>query len=182
VGLSGPSSEPGNLAAGWVGFNFAAAFSRPVRILNDAALQALGAYEGGRMLFLGLGTGLGSAFISQNAILPLELGSLRYRRGQSYGEVLGRRGLKEGGKKVWRRAVTQAVSDFLTAFEVDYVMLGGGNSKEIKVVPPGSRIGNNQSALRGGFRLWNLDDIQTLSPDDEAGSLSNPAKVDWRVL
>lgn len=182
VGLAGPRSEPGNLAPGWVGFNFAAAFSRPVRILNDAALQALGAYEGGRMLFLGFGTGLGSALISQNSILPLELGSLRYWRNRSYSDVLGRRGLKERGKKYWRRAVAHAVSDFLSAFEVDYVMLGGGNSEEIKDVPPGARIGNNKTALRGGFRLWNLDDLQTLKPDDHAGTIPAAPPAEWRVM
>ena len=135
------------------------------------------------MLFLGLGTGLGSSLISQKAIVPMELGSLRYRRGQTYGEVLGRRGLRISGKKLWRRAVAHAVAEFTKAFEADYVMLGGGNSKEIKVPPPGSRIGNNQTALRGGFRLWNLDDIQTLTPDDQGELLSTtPAPPEWRVL
>jgi len=183
VGFAGPRSEPGNLASGWVGFNFAAAFSRPVRIINDASLQALGCYEGGRMLFLGLGTGLGSSLISQKAIVPLELGALRYRRGQTWGETLGRRGMRASGKKLWRSAVAQAVAEFTVAFEVDYVMLGGGNSKEIKVAPPGARIGNNQTALRGGFRLWNLDDIQTLTPEDQGESLAaTPVPPEWRVL
>jgi hypothetical protein len=133
------------------------------------------------MLFLGLGTGLGSALISQNAILPLELGCLRYRRGQTYGEALGRRGLIERGKRVWRTTVEHAVTEFTLAFEVDYVMLGGGNAKEIKVAPPGARLGNNQTAFRGGFRLWNLEDVKTLQPDDEQCSVrAQPA--DWRVI
>src|SRR5262245_16565631 len=109
VGDSGPRSEPGNLGLGWVGFNFAAAFERPVRIMNDAAMQALGSYEGGRMLFLGLGTGLGSTLISENVIVPLELGQLRSRGGETFGSVLGRRGLKRLGKRVWRRAVKKVV-------------------------------------------------------------------------
>lgn len=182
VGLAGPQSEPGNLASGWVGFDFALAFSRPVRILNDAALQALGSYEGGRMLFLGLGTGLGSALISQNSIVPLELGALRYRRGQTYGEALGRRGLRAVGKKAWRKLVARAVIDFLAAFQVDYVMLGGGNSKEFKVPPPGARLGNNQTTLRGGFRLWDLDDVETLKPNDQVTNATSLAPTGWRLL
>jgi polyphosphate glucokinase len=181
-GASGPRSEPGNLAAGWVGFDFAAAFKMPVRILNDAAMQALGSYEGGRMLFLGLGTGLGSTLIAGNAIVPLELGGLRYSKTQKLGEILGRQGLERVGKKVWRTAVAQVVHEFLTAFEVDYVVLGGGNSSEIKELPAGARLGHNQTAFRGGFRLWNLDDVQTLSPEETHDFPNVPTPSGWRIL
>jgi hypothetical protein len=182
VGPAGPSSEAGNLAPGWVGFDFAAAFKMPVRVLNDAAMQALGSYEGGRMLFLGLGTGLGSTLISQNAIVPLELGRLRFSRTQTLGQVLGREGLRRIGKKKWRVAVAAIVHEFLTAFEVEYVVLGGGNSKEIKELPAGARLGHNQTAFRGGFRLWNLEDIQTLSPGEIPDCPAPPTPADWRIL
>jgi polyphosphate glucokinase len=182
VGPAGPSSEAGNLAPGWVGFDFAAAFQMPVRVLNDAAMQALGSYEGGRMLFLGLGTGLGSTLISQNAIVPLELGGLRYSRTQTLGQVLGRKGLERIGKKAWRTAVASVVHEFLAAFEVEYVVLGGGNSKEVKDLPAGARLGHNQTAFRGGFRLWNLDDVRTLSPGEIPECPGPPAAADWRIL
>jgi polyphosphate glucokinase len=182
VGAAGPSSEAGNLAPGWVGFDFAAAFQMPVRVLNDAAMQALGSYEGGRMLFLGLGTGLGSTLISQNAIVPLELGGLRYSRTQTLGQVLGRQGLQRIGKKAWRAAVAAVVHEFIAAFQVEYVVLGGGNSKEVKELPAGARLGHNQTAFRGGFRLWNLEDVRTLSPGEIPDCPAPPAAADWRIL
>jgi polyphosphate glucokinase len=154
----------------------------PVRILNDAAMQALGSYEGGRMLFLGLGTGVGSTLIAGNAIVPLELGCLRYSRTQKLGEVLGRQGLERIGKKAWRAAVAGIVHEFLTAFEVDYVVLGGGNSTEVKDLPAGARLGHNQTAFRGGFRLWNLEDVRTLSPDETHECPPSPAPPGWRIL
>jgi polyphosphate glucokinase len=181
-GASGPRSEPGNLAAGWVGFDYAAAFKVPVRILNDAAMQALGSYEGGRMLFLGLGTGLGSTLIAGNAIVPLELGGLRYTKTQKLGDVLGRHGLERIGKKAWRTIVAEVVHEFLMAFEVDYIVLGGGNSSEVKDLPAGARLGHNQTAFRGGFRLWNLDDVRTLSPDETHECVPTPAPSGWRIL
>src|SRR4051812_43624278 len=153
VGPGGPRSEPGNLGPGWVGFDYAAAFDHPVKIVNDAAMQALGSYEGGRMLFLGLGTGLGSAMIAENVIIPLELGRLPYRRTRSLGEVLGRAGLKRIGRKMWKMIVAEIASILMGAFEVDYVVLGGGNAKLLKDRPPaGSRMGHNLTAFRGGFR------------------------------
>jgi polyphosphate glucokinase len=182
VGPSGPSSEAGNLAPGWVGFDFAAAFKMPVRVLNDAAMQALGSYEGGRMLFLGLGTGLGSTLISQNAIVPLELGGLRFSRTQTLGQVLGREGLRRIGKKAWRAAVAGIVHEFLAAFEVEYVVLGGGNSKEVRDLPAGARLGHNQTAFRGGFRLWNLEDLKTFSPGEVPDCPDPPSPADWRIL
>jgi len=187
VGSFGPLSEPGNLAPGWVGFDFAAAFERPVRILNDAAMQAVGSYEGGRMLFLGLGTGLGSALISHDAILSLELGCLPHPAGRTYAHVLGRKGLKQNGKKVWRREVIKASEAFLQAFGADYVVLGGGNSKVMRLLPPGARLGHNQTAFRGGFRLWETDGISTLDSSSTLDSVSDvnsklPAVADWRML
>jgi len=166
VGSQGPSSEPGNLGAGWVGFDFSSAFGRPVRIMNDAAMQALGSYEGGRMLFLGLGTGLGSALITEEIILNLELGHLPYKRGVTLGEALGRQGLKRLGKDEWRRVVTSMAPALMKAFLADSVVLGGGNAKKLKELPHGVRLGHNLTAFRGGFRLWNIGDAQNLLVDN----------------
>jgi hypothetical protein len=180
VGPGGPRSEPGNLGPGWVGFDYAAAFDHPVKIVNDAAMQALGSYEGGRMLFLGLGTGLGSALIAENVIVPLELGRLPYRRNRSLGQVLGRAGLKRIRKRAWKAVVTEMASTLMAPFEVDYVVLGGGNAKLLKDnPPPGSRMGHNLTAFRGGFRLWGMEGVPIIGSDklDEAA----PA-VDWRLI
>jgi polyphosphate glucokinase len=163
VGTQGPRSEPGNLGPGWVGFDFAAAFGHPVKMVNDAAMQALGSYEGGRMLFLGLGTGLGSALIAGNVIVPLELGRLMYDSDRTLGEVLGRRGLERLGKGDWRRAVNKAASALMGAFVADYVVIGGGNSKNVRELPPGTRRGHNLTAFRGGNRLWGLEDVWVLA-------------------
>jgi predicted NBD/HSP70 family sugar kinase len=181
VGDHGPTSEPMNLKTGWVGFNFAAAFGRPVRMLNDAALQALGSYDGGRMLFLGLGTGLGSAFIAENVILPLELGRLTFQDEVTLGEVIGRCGMQRLGKREWRQIVINAVSALRNAFVADYVVLGGGNAKEFKELPSGVRQGNNLTAFRGGFRLWTVDDVQTLYPNGTHPPLL-PADHTWRLI
>lgn len=181
VGEHGPRSEPGNLGAGWVGFDYAAAFGLPVRICNDAAMQALGSYEGGRMLFLGFGTGLGSALIVHNTIITLELGRILHSDGAELGAILGRRGLRTLGKKVWRESVNKTVSALMAAFAADYVVLGGGNSKEIKALPPGTRLGHNLTAFRGGFRLWHLEDLPT---QDVAGDLpsNTAAGNEWRMF
>jgi polyphosphate glucokinase len=180
VGTHGPRAEPGNLGPGWVGFNFAAAFDKPVRIINDAAMQALGSYEGGRMLFLGLGTGLGSTLIANNVIIPLELGRLRYD-GRTLGELLGRAGLKEIGKDAWRELVGKALVALHEAFVADYLVIGGGNAKLIKVLPTGARLGHNLTAFRGGFRLWHFEDIPTLSAE---GVIADTARApqEWRVI
>lgn len=180
VGDHGPSSEPGNLGPGWVGFNFAAAFERPVRIINDAAMQALGSYDGGRMLFLGLGTGLGSAMIAESVIVPLELGQLRGRRGL-LGETLGRRGLKKLGKKAWRKEIERIVPMLMAATLADYVVLGGGNAKQIKNPPSGARLSNNLTAFRGGFRLWHVDDVQTQSSHIDLPPVTTPV-TEWRLI
>lgn len=149
-----PVMEPHNLAPGWVGFNFAKALGVPVKIINDAAMQALGHYEQGRMLFLGLGTGLGTAFIVDGVLEPMELAHLPYKHGRTYEDYVGIRGLKRLGKKKWRQAVFDVVERLKAALEADYVVLGGGNSKLLKKLPPGARLGENAYAFRGGYRLW----------------------------
>ena len=181
VGPNGPRSEPGNLGPGWVGFDFASAFERPVRCINDAAMQALGSYEGGRMLFLGLGTGLGSTFIAENVIIPLELGQVPFREDQTLGALVSRAGLRRLGKTAWRSIVNEMVGAFTHAFLADYVVLGGGNAKVVKELPPGARRGHNLTAFRGGFRLWNIDDMPTLSTKNDP-SVVRPAATEWRVI
>jgi polyphosphate glucokinase len=149
-----PLREPHNLGGGWVGFNFRSAFGCPVTIINDAAMQALGSYKGGRMLFLGLGTGLGSAMIVNGMLEPMELAHLIYKNGKTYEDYLGLRGLERYGKKKWRHYVAKITKSLKTALEADYVVLGGGNSKKLKQLPPGTRLGNNKNAFLGGFRMW----------------------------
>jgi predicted NBD/HSP70 family sugar kinase len=145
---------PCNLGGGWVGYDFRKAFGRPVKIVNDAAMQALGSYEGGRMLFLGLGTGLGSAMIVDGILEPMELAHLPYKKGRTYEDYVGRRGLKRLGKKRWARHVADVVERFKTALEADYIILGGGNARKLGDLPPGARLGANANAFVGGFRLW----------------------------
>ena len=149
-----PLSEPHNLGRGWVGFDFKKAFGRPVKILNDAAMQALGIYKGGRMLFLGLGTGLGSAMIVDGMLEPMEVAHLPYKKGRTFEDYLGLRGLKRLGKKRWRRHVAKVVEELKNALEADYVVLGGGNAKLLKKLPTGARLGDNSTAFAGGLRLW----------------------------
>ena len=149
-----PQREPWNLGKGWVGFNFARAFGCPVRVINDAAMQALGSYDGGTMLFLGLGTGLGSAIVCEGTVLPLELAHLPYRHGNSCEDYVGAIGKKRLGKPRWRKHVLEIIDMFMAAFVVDYVVLGGGNAKDMKAVPRYVRVGDNRNAFRGGFRLW----------------------------
>ncbi|MDE2038406.1 MAG: ROK family protein [Elusimicrobia bacterium] len=146
--------EPANLGPGWVGFDFRAAFGRPVKLVNDAAMQALGSYRGGRMLFLGLGTGLGSAMIVDGVLEPMELAHLPYRHGKTYEDYLGKRGLERLGKKKWRRHVLDVCARLKAAVEADYVVLGGGNVKKLSALPPGLLRGDNSNAFLGGFRLW----------------------------
>lgn len=148
------ASEPKNLGQGWVGFDFRKAFGKPVRIVNDAAMQALGSYRGGRMLFLGLGTGLGSTLIWQNNVLPLELGDLPYRDHRVIEDFLGRAGMDELGEKQWRREVARAVSQLKKSLVADYVVLGGGNVKKLDELPEGVERGYNRNAFLGGTRLW----------------------------
>lgn len=147
-------TEPYNLARGWVGFDFREAFERPTLLMNDAAMQAIGSYEGGRMLFLGLGTGLGSALIVDGTVAPLELAHLPYKRGRSYEDYVGDRGRRRLGPRKWRRAVTDVVAQLSHALEADYVVIGGGNARKLKKLPKNARLGNNEFAFLGGFRVW----------------------------
>lgn len=149
-----PRVEPKNLGTGWVGFDYEKAFGKPVRIINDAAMQALGSYQGGKMLFLGLGTGLGSALIYDGDLEPMELAHLPYKKGKTFEDYLGLRGMKRLGKKRWRLAVADVIQRLLVAFEVDYVVLGGGNVDRLRELPPGARMGDNANAFLGGFRMW----------------------------
>jgi polyphosphate glucokinase len=148
-----PLAEPYNLGTGWLGFDFGAAFEHRVKIVNDAAMQALGSYKRGKMLFLGLGTGLGSAMIVNGILEPMELGHLPYKKG-TYEDYLGIRGLQKRGKKKWRRNVADVAGRLVAALEPDDVVLGGGNVRKLKDLPKGCRIGDNSNAFRGGFRLW----------------------------
>ena len=146
--------EPHNLGRGWVGFDFEAAFKRPVRVVNDAAMQALGAYRGRRMLFLGLGTGLGSTLIVEGVVAAMELGHLPYRNGRDFEHHVGEHARKRRGNKHWRREVAQVVKDLRDALLPDYVVLGGGNVNHLRRLPPQTRRGGNADAFAGGFRLW----------------------------
>jgi polyphosphate glucokinase len=146
-------AEPANLGRGWVGFDFSRAFGRPVKIINDAAMQALGAYQGGHLLFLGFGTGLGTAMIADGVIVPMELAHLPYKKG-TYEDYVGLRGLQKNGKKKWRRDVADVVTRLAIALETEDLVIGGGNSKHLKKVPPGARMCTNADAIKGGYRLW----------------------------
>ncbi len=168
-----PFHDPYNLGPGWVGFDFAKEFGKPVKIINDAAMQALGSFEGGVMLFLGLGTGLGSAMIVNGRIEPMELAHLPYRK-KTYEDYVGLRGLKKFGKKKWREYVEDVVVRLTTALEPDEVVIGGGNSKLLKKLPPHSRMVANANAFLGGFRLW--QDAQISAANCDAASA--PESVD----
>jgi polyphosphate glucokinase len=162
IGYPGPVAhdralaEPHNLGHGWVGFDFRKAFGRPTKVVNDALMQAVGSYEGGRMLFLGLGTGLGSAMIVNGVFEPMELGHLPYRKGRTFEDYVGAAGLKRRGKKKWRKEVADVVKHFVAALEPDYVVLGGGNLEKLHRLPPKSRPGDNANAFKGGFELWDV--------------------------
>ena len=149
-----PVAEPKNLGGGWVGFDFRKAFRKPVKMVNDAAMQALGSYRGGRMLFLGLGTGLGTALIVDGVLEPMEIAHLPYKNGKTYEDYVGLRGLKRLGKKKWRRHVADVVQKLAAALVAEDVVLGGGNSKKLDGLPPHVRLGDNANAFTGGFRLW----------------------------
>jgi polyphosphate glucokinase len=149
-----PAHEPHNLSGSWMRFNYEKAFGAPVKIINDAAMQALGAYAGGRMLFLGLGTGLGSALVAETVLMPLELAHLPYRRGRTYEDYLGMRGFVRLGRKKWTRHVHAVVALLKAGLQADYVVLGGGQTKKLKALPGGVRVADNQCAIRGGLRLW----------------------------
>jgi polyphosphate glucokinase len=149
-----PVAEPHNLGRGWVGFQYSRAFGCPVRIVNDATMQAIGSYEGGRMLFLGLGTGLGSTLIIDGVVESTELAHLPYKKGRTYEDYAGERGLERLGHKKWRRAVADICERLGAAFEIDYIVLGGGNARRLKKLPVNVRLGSNANAFAGGFRIW----------------------------
>jgi polyphosphate glucokinase len=181
VGPAGPTGEPGNLGHGWVGFDFARAFQRPVRVVNDAVLQALGAYDGGRMLFLGLGTGLGTALVAERVIIPLELGSLPHcgvpsaktpTPTRTIADQLGARGLKRDGEAAWLQAIHEVTNMLRHVCMADYVVLGGGNARMVDPLPPHTRRGGNHDAFTGGFRLW----AERVEPHD------SPSPEVWRVV
>lgn len=154
-----PMLEPAHLGSGWVGFDFGAAFGRPVKIVNDALMQAVGSYEGRRMLFLGLGTGLGTALIVDRVAQPMELAHLPYKKGRTFEDYVGEAGLKRLGKKKWRHEVFAVVERLKAATEPDYIVLGGGNVRLLDKLPPGCRRGDNANAFKGGFRLWEKNAI-----------------------
>jgi polyphosphate glucokinase len=165
VGRDGPVAEPGNLGQGWVGFDFAAAFGRPVRVVNDAAMQALGGYDGGRMLFLGLGTGLGSALVADRVVIPLELGDLPLGPDEVISDRLGHRGFDRLGESTWKEAAIATALGLRKAFAADYVLIGGGGAERFDTLPEGIRCGGNDDAFRGGFRLWEEDiELQDAGP------------------
>jgi len=160
IGYPGPVvhnkilSDPHNLAPGWVGFDFAKRFGKPVRIVNDALMQAIGSYEGGRMLFLGLGTGLGAAMIVDNVAQPMELAHLPYRKGRTFEDYLGEASLEQRGHDKWQKHVFAVVEQLTSALEPDYVVIGGGNVTRLDALPPKARRGDNANAFKGGFALW----------------------------
>jgi polyphosphate glucokinase len=172
-----PVAEPHNLGRGWIGFNFEKALHRPVKIINDAAMQALGSYKGGKMLFLGLGTGMGSALIDHGVLQPLELAHLPYRKA-TFEHYVGTRALKRMGKKKWRRTIERVVRDLRAALEPDYVVLGGGNVKKLKKLPAGARRGDNANAFRGGFRLWKKEN----DPSNMSSRLAQERNADRKLL
>jgi polyphosphate glucokinase len=164
-----PLAEPHNLAPGWIDFLYEKTFSKPIRFINDAAMQALGGYRGGRMLFLGTGTGLGSAMIFDGVVVPLELAHLPYKNGLTYEEYAGLVGLERRGKRRWRKSVLDIIDRLQAAFICDYVLLGGGNAKYMKDLPAHVILGSNANAVEGGIRLW-------LDPA-ELKALLDPAKA-----
>jgi polyphosphate glucokinase len=148
------AAEPHNLAPGWVGFDFRRAFGRPARVMNDAAMQAIGSYDGGRMLFLGLGTGLGAALIVDGVVAPMELAHLPFKKGRTYEDYVGEQGMRRLGAKKWRQTVHEVVELLSTALQADYVVIGGGNARKLKRLPKNARLGSNDFAFIGGFRVW----------------------------
>jgi len=155
-----PLLEPVNLGSGWCGFDYGGAFGRPVKVVNDALMQAVGSYEGGRMLFLGLGTGLGTAMIVDKVAQPMELAHLPYKKGRTFEDFVGAAGLERLGKKQWRKEVFKVVERLQAALEPDYIVIGGGGIKKLNELPPGCRRGDNDNAFKGGFVIWQDDGVQ----------------------
>jgi polyphosphate glucokinase len=164
------AAEPHNLGGGWVGFDFARAFGKPVRVINDAAMQAIGSYRGRRMLFLGLGTGLGATLILDGLVEPTELGHVPWRHGRTYEDYLGERGRRRLGTTRWRRKVNEVIEQLRLAFEVDYVVVGGGNAARLKRLPGYARLGDNRNAFLGGLRLWGRGGMPIRLPGERAAA------------
>ena len=182
IGYPGPVSrgaaaqEPHNLGEGWVGFDFAGAFAKPVRIINDAAMQALGSYQGGHMLFVGLGTGLGAAMVIDGIVHPLELAHLPFRKGRTFEDAVGERGLKRMGKRKWRKVVREVLDLFHQSLLPDSIVVGGGNAKKLDELPTWAVPGNNANAFRGGFKLWSSTDVQPVQPAPLVGPVTGMTK------
>jgi predicted NBD/HSP70 family sugar kinase len=170
------AADPHNLGPGWAGFDFARAFGKPARLINDAAMQAIGSYEGGRMLFLGLGTGLGVTLIIDGVVEPMELGHMPYKHGRTFEDHVGERGRKRLGTGKWRKVVRDVVDQLSRVLEVDYVVLGGGNAKRLKALPDNTRLGNNNNAFSGGLRLWGPDHAGASGPAP-VGLPARPARA-----
>jgi polyphosphate glucokinase len=168
-----PMTEPVNLGPGWMGFDFAAAFGRPVKLINDAAMQALGSYQGGTLLFFGLGTGVGAATILDGVLEPMEIGRFHFKK-HTLEYYLGARGLKRLGRKKWQREVEKAVARLVDVLKPDDVVLGGGNAKKLKPLPPGTRKGDNAFAFLGGFRLW---EPETTAPPIRPARTASPGPM-----
>lgn len=177
-----PLAEPHNLAPGWIDFPYQKTFGKPIRFINDAAMQALGGYRGGRMLFLGVGTGLGSAMVFEGVVIPLELAHLPYKKGLTYEEYVGVTGLESRGKKRWRKSVLDIIARFQAAFVCDYVLLGGGNAKFMTNLPPHVILGANSNAVEGGIRLWQDPDELKDLVDPEKKLSPKPRKLVVRAL
>lgn len=178
-----PRTDPFNLAPGWMKFDFEGAFKCPYKLINDASMQALGSYRGGKLLFLGLGTGLGSAMVVDGIVVPMELGHLPYRKG-TYEDYAGLRGIEKRGKEKWEHHVKEIVAYLTAALLPEDVVLGGGNVKKLKELPPGCRVGDNANAFLGGFRLWEQPAYQTASlPQQQIPKLLNTEGIrKWRQM
>jgi predicted NBD/HSP70 family sugar kinase len=163
-----PMLEPANLGNGWRGFDYKKAFGKPVRVVNDAAMQAMGSYQGGRMLFLGLGTGLGSALVVRDVLVPMELAHMPYKNGKTYEDYVGLRGLKRLGRKRWTEHVHEVVRILQAGLQCDYVVLGGGQTKRLRSLPRGVRVGDNVKAILGGIRLWEQSAAARARPEPPA--------------
>lgn len=167
VGVPGPVAherlliEPFNLGPGWTTFELAKAFHKPTRLVNDAVMQAVGSYDGGKMLFLGLGTGLGAALVVEDVAIPFEVAHMPYKKGRTYEDCVGRRGYDRLGRKRWEKGVHEVVGHLKAGFVADYVVLGGGNAKRLTTLPPDCRLGHNDNAFSGGVRMWQ-DNVRVL--------------------